>query len=336
MNVYFAGGLSNLRSTTLFHAMARLGYEGLIISFPEETYLSVGYFDNVPQIIDLERCKKLGIPLIRREVGGGPVLLDRGQVFYQLILKRGSEHLPFKVDDAYRKFSKPVIRTYKKLGVEVEYKPINDLVVKGSGRKISGQGAGDIGRCFVFVGNILMRFNTRLMAQVFKLPDESFREDMVRFLEDNLSWLERETDKSFHEEEVAEVLIEEFSKDLPLNEIKDIPPEAIKLADKLKEELTSEETTMEDTGKTHRLIKIREGFFVRNALLRRKDEKVRVSLVVAEGKVARVKIEGNGFNFLKRLEGVPYSYKDLKGTLEVIMPKGTNIQTEDILKALYG
>jgi lipoate-protein ligase A len=221
VKVYKLGRVGNLRSTTLFHAFARAGIYGLILVEPDDTYLSLGYFDNLQQVVDLEKAKTLNIPIIRREVGGGTVLLSRGQVFYQLVVPKSLA--PFKVEDAYRKFSQPVMETYRQLGIEVEYRPINDIITKGTKRKISGQGAGDIGKAFVFVGNILLRFNTQLMAE---LLEKSFR------------------------------------KVLPLEGEGEVPQEIFELADKLKEELTSEETLFEDTGRNHKLLKIREGVFL--------------------------------------------------------------------------
>jgi lipoate---protein ligase len=41
-----------------------------------------------------------------------------------------------------------------------------------------------------------------------------------------------------------------------------VPQEILNLADRLKEELTSEETLFEDTGRNHKLLKIREGVFL--------------------------------------------------------------------------
>jgi len=81
VKVYKLGRVGNLRSTTLFHAFARAGLYGLIIVEPDDTYLSLGYFDNLQQAVDLERAKTLNIPIIRREVGGGTVLLSRGKFF---------------------------------------------------------------------------------------------------------------------------------------------------------------------------------------------------------------------------------------------------------------
>ena len=121
MKVYKLGRVGNLRSTTLFHAFARAGLYGLIIVEPDDTYLSLGYFDNLQQAVDLERAKTLNIPIIRREVGGGTVLLSRGQIFYQLVVPKSLA--PFKVEDAYKKFSQPVMETYRQLGIEVEYRP---------------------------------------------------------------------------------------------------------------------------------------------------------------------------------------------------------------------
>ncbi len=260
MKVYLLGRLPRMLSTTLFHAMAELGYEGLILCEPEDTYISLGYFDRAYELIDLKKCKDLGIGLIRRQTGGGAVLLSPGQVFYQLVLPKG--RIPFKVEDAYRKLSQPIIRAYARLGLEVEYKPINDLVVKSSQRKISGQGAGDIGKFFVFVGNILLRFDPDLMAELFNLPNKHIREKVRQSLWENLSWLERELDRSFSSQEVAWVLLEEFSKDFDLEVCNEVPKSALELAEKLREEMTSEETLLEDTGRRHDLIKIREEVYV--------------------------------------------------------------------------
>lgn len=260
MKAYLLGKLPRILSTTLFHAMALLGYEGLIICEPEDTYISLGYFDRAYELIDLKKCKDLGIGIIRRQTGGGAVLLSPGQIFYQLILPK--EVVPFKVEDAYRKLSQPVIRAYARLGLEVEYKPINDLVVKSSQRKISGQGAGDIGKFFVFVGNILLRFDPDLMAELFNLPNKYTREKVRQSLWENISWLERELCRVFSPREVTEALLEEFSKDFSLEVCEEVPQEAIEFADRLREEMSSEETLFEDTGRRHHLIKIREGVYV--------------------------------------------------------------------------
>ncbi len=268
VKVYKLGRVGDLRSTTLFHAFAKVGLYGLILVEPEDTYLSLGYFDRLEQIVDLQRAKALSIPIVRREVGGGTVLLSRGQVFYQLVLPKSL--VPFKVESAYQKFSQPVMETYRKLGIEVEYRPINDIITKGTKRKISGQGAGDIEKAFVFVGNILLTFDTSLMAELLKVKDKGLLKNL---LDENLSWVERETERLPSFWEVAQVLEMEFRKILPLQREGEVPSEVLSLADKLKEDLTSEETLFEDTGRNHRLLKIREGVYLERDSLKVVKEK---------------------------------------------------------------
>jgi lipoate-protein ligase A len=348
LKVYRAGRLGNLRSITLFHAMARLGYEGLIVTSPEETYVSVGYFDRTQDIIDLERCRELGIPVIRREVGGGAVLLDRDQVFYQIVMRRDSPRLPFKIEDAYRKFSGPVIEVYRRLGVETEYRPINDIVVKHNQRKITGQGAADIGKSFVFVGGLLLRFNVELMARIFRVPEEKFRDKLYKTLEENITWVERETGRKPSYEEVEDLLIEEFSKVLDIEGEEEVPREALRLADDLKQVFTSEEFLLEDTGRTHRTIKIREGVHVRGGVHKARGGLIRTEVTVREGVIEDVRIRGdftlypkNSLDQLERsLIGVPFERERITEKVREFLRREEvdfpGITPEDLVKAIYG
>lgn len=344
MKIFRAGPQGNLRSITLFHAMARLGKEGLIITTPTDTYVSVGYFDKTEEIVDLKKCKKLSIPVIRREVGGGAVLLHPNQVFYQLILKR--ERAPFKVTDAYKHFSQAVINAYKRLGVETEYRPINDIVVKRNKKKISGQGAADIEGMFVFVGGILLRFDTKLMAQLFKVPEEKFRDKLYKSLEENISWVEKETGRLPSYEEVEEILIEEFSNLLPFEGEEEIPPEAYELADKLKEEFTSEEVLLEDTGRKHRAIKLREGVYLRTSIHKARGGLIRAEVWTDGERIESVRIYGDFTLYpkdsIKKLEdaltGVSFNKEEIKKKVEEFLGEVEfpGVSAEDLVKVIYG
>ncbi len=344
MKVFLAGRQENLRSITLFHALARLGYEGLVITSPSETYISVGYFDRTEEVIDLNRCKERKIPIIKREVGGGPVLLDQNQVFYQLILKKERGEVPFKLEEAYRKFSEPVIRVYRRLGIKAQHRPINDIVVKENQKKISGQGAADIGNSFVFVGGILLKFNTKLMAELFKVPEEKFRDKIHKSLEENITWVERETGRLPQYEEVEELLVEEFSRLFDFEGVGEIPEEAISLADELKEKFTSEDFLFEETSKRHRAIKIREGVFVRNGIHKARGGLLKAEVYVKEGKVEELKIYGDFTLYpkdsLRKLEeglkGIPFEEEPLRKRLEEFLREVDfpGVELEDLLKVL--
>jgi len=218
MQVYDLGLRPKLDSMLAFHALAHLGREGLVLVSPASTIACVGYFQDTREVVDLDFCMKNGLEVMRREVGGGAVLLDAGQVFYNLVLRRDNPLVPPTVDGVYRKFSQPAIDAYGDFGVEVSFRPINDLVTK-EGRKIAGEGGADVGPCMVFVGSIIMDFDYELMPHILRVPDEKFRDKFYKSLSENLTTLGRETGRSVPREEVVAALKRRFAEALgPLEE----------------------------------------------------------------------------------------------------------------------
>ena len=87
--------LPGQQSMLIFHALARIGFEGLVLVSPRTPLVSIGYFQDAEKEIDIDYCKKAGIPITRREVGGGATFLDKNQIFYQLIWRKGNPCFSF-------------------------------------------------------------------------------------------------------------------------------------------------------------------------------------------------------------------------------------------------
>jgi lipoate-protein ligase A len=119
-----------------------------------------------------------------------------------------------KKESFYRKFLQPVIEVYRRIGIQAQYRPIND-VLAGS-RKISGTGAGEIADCIVFVGNLIVDFDYETMSRVLKVPDEKFRNRIQNTIEANLTTIRRELGQKgadrWSEAELNTLLVEEFEK----------------------------------------------------------------------------------------------------------------------------
>src|SRR5512135_1169479 len=128
MDYYFLDLVSWQRSQGLYHAAAHLGREALFVLRPATPYVCLGFHQDVRQEIDLEFAAQHNLPVFRREVGGGAVYLDSGQLFYQLILHRNHPAMPASKTDLYRKFLEPVAETYRGFGIDAYYRPINDIV----------------------------------------------------------------------------------------------------------------------------------------------------------------------------------------------------------------
>jgi lipoate-protein ligase A len=190
MKLYRLGIVPWQDSQLLYHALPRLGREGLILLSPGSPYFCIGYHQDVEQEVDMAYCRENDIPVFRREVGGGAVYLDGAQLFWQLVIRKDNPLVPPGKEAFYRRFLQPPIEVYRALGVPAEYKPINDIVAND--RKVSGTGVAEIGDYVIFVGNLIVDFDYSMMARVLRVPDEKFRDKVYKTILDNLSTIKRE------------------------------------------------------------------------------------------------------------------------------------------------
>jgi lipoate-protein ligase A len=96
--------------------------------------VSLGYFKSASKDVDLDFCRQRGISVIRRATGGSAVYTDGNHLIYALVT--GEDTLPGNMDLIYEKVCSAIVEGLAILGVEADFKPINDVLV--GGRKISG------------------------------------------------------------------------------------------------------------------------------------------------------------------------------------------------------
>jgi lipoate---protein ligase len=179
----------------------------LIMLQPGAPYACVGYHQDLEKELDLDYCKSVGLPIIRRSQGGGATFLDGGQVFYQIVAKKTNAY-PFAVDAMFQKLLTVTIETYRRFGVPAEFKPLNDVVVNG--KKLSGNGASMNGSTSIMVGNVILDMNYDMMARVLRVPDEKFRDKMAKSMREWVTSLRREVANPPSGDEVKRVYAEAF------------------------------------------------------------------------------------------------------------------------------
>lgn len=185
------GPIDSIYTQSLWHAAALLRSSGklernvLSINWPTYPIISCGYHQAVNQVVDVEYCGEQKIPIIRRAVGGGTVYLDSTQLFYHFIWHNETANIPRNVTDIFKTLLKPVVQTYRDLGVDAVYKPVNDILANN--RKISGNGAGMFDSASVLVGNFILDFPRQEMARILRVPDEKFRDKVFKSLQAGIS-----------------------------------------------------------------------------------------------------------------------------------------------------
>ncbi len=303
------GKLPGQQSMVVFHALARMGIEALIVVSPGRPLASIGYFQDAEQEVDLPYCRQAGIPFMRREVGGGATYLDENQIFYQLIWKKNNPKFPKAIHDIYPWFSEAPVETYRAFGIETEFRSVNDIITK-QGRKIAGEGGGNIGECMVFVGGILLDFDYQAMSRILKVPDEKFRDKVYKTMEENLTTMRRELGKIPSREEVVAVLKEKFEKMVGKLTPASLNAEALGKMKEIETWMTSEEFLLKKTPKIPAGVKIKEGVEVFYGLHKARGGLIRTAEEISQGRIEDITISGDFTFFPKeRLDG-------LEGSLE--------------------
>ncbi|TET52958.1 MAG: lipoate--protein ligase family protein, partial [Anaerolineales bacterium] len=249
------------------------------------------------QEVDVAFCRENGIPVFRREVGGGAVYLDGEQLFYQMVIHRDNPLAPASKEAFYRKFLQAPVAAYRALGIPAEYKPVNDIIANG--RKISGNGVAQIGEHIVLVGNLIVDFNYRMMARVLKVPDEKFRDKVHKTLQENLSTIRRETGSAPPREELWDLLAEQFAGILgPLELETEVDPEWRAMAEELGPQLMTDEWLRRPArGTEGRRVKIRAGVEVRQKVHKAPGGLIRATAEVTDGTLTNVSLSGDFFFF---------------------------------------
>ncbi len=188
------GHVSPVRSQTVYHAVAYAMTEDtpdtIILVSPTDPYVCVGYHQDLEKEVDLGYCQAHGLPVLRREVGGGAVYLDDGQVFTQWVFHR--DHLPHALEKRFELYVRPLVETYRVLGIDAYHRPINDIHVDG--KKIGGTGAAQMGLAEVVVGSLMFTFDKATMARVLKVPSEKMRDKIFESLEQYMTTMSEQLD----------------------------------------------------------------------------------------------------------------------------------------------
>ena len=125
--------------------------------------VSLGRFNPVSEYIDEDFAKRNGISVIRRMSGGSAIYSDSDQLVFTLVTERTS----FKdKEESYRVICGHLVDTLGILGIEAEYKPVNDVLVNG--KKISGCAQYRNRDTLLHHGTLILRLNSDMMDGVLR------------------------------------------------------------------------------------------------------------------------------------------------------------------------
>ncbi|HVB74867.1 MAG TPA: lipoate--protein ligase [Ktedonobacteraceae bacterium] len=292
-----AGMVDWLDSQVIYHAVASAMSEEsedtLTLVHPDVPYACIGYHQELEKEVDLEYCAAHGLPITRRQVGGGAVYLDQNQLFWHIIVHRS--RAPYRIEDVYSRYLTGPVNALRAMGIPAEHRPVNDIQV--AGRKIGGTGAATIGEAVVVVGSLIFDFNYELMARVLKVPSEKFRDKVYQSLREYLTTIRRELGADAPTwEEGKRILIAQIGESLGqamhFGELSE--QERMEMAS-WRKTLMSEEWLYQAGGLHRHGVKIAESVHVREAAYKARGGLIRATIRVREQTLDDVTLSGDFF-----------------------------------------
>ena len=333
------------QSMLIFHALARMGIEAIDIVWPREPFISIGYFQDAEKEVDFNYCKNAGLPIQRREVGGGTVYLDRNQIFYHVVWNKNNPNFPKRIKDIYEYLSIPPIETYEEFGIKTKFREVNDIVTS-KGRKIAGLGGADIEDSMAFVGSIILNFDYDKMTHAIKVPDEKFRDKIYKTMEENVTNMKRELGKIPPRQEIRKVLIKRYEKLLGKLKPVKLNDEIIRKMTELAIWFNSPEFLYKKTPRIPEGVKIKEGIEILYGMYKAKGGLIRTAQEVENRQLKDIGISGDFTLYPKKeLQGLENKLKDTEREEKNLTSKikefyeETEVQTpgvnsEDFTKAI--
>lgn len=180
--------------------------------------VSIGYFQSLKSSIDIDHCNRNNIDYVRRITGGGNVFHDcSGEITYSVVISE--KNAPENILDSFEFLYGGIIKGLKKLNINAEFKPLNDLVLNS--KKLSGSAQTRKFGVILQHGTLMYNTNIELMERILRISDKKIeiKKRITTLANEGYNFEKQELIKSLKEgfEEIYGESIEENISEDELN-----------------------------------------------------------------------------------------------------------------------
>ncbi|MFY9423567.1 MAG: biotin/lipoate A/B protein ligase family protein [Bacillota bacterium] len=198
--------------------------------------LSIGAFQRIEREVNVERCKELGVDIVRRPTGGRAVLHE-AEVTYSFIVREDHPLIPPGVRESYQVAASAIVEGLVDMGVPAEIYSREDgqrdrharpgtghapacfdspswYEITVNGKKLVGSAQRRENGVLLQHGSILLDFDVEKLMSVLKFSSEERKAASQRSLVDNTETVSRVLGRQVGFDETAAALVVGFSRRL--------------------------------------------------------------------------------------------------------------------------
>jgi lipoate-protein ligase A len=178
--------------------------------------VSIGYFQSLENEVNLDACREFGVDVIRRITGGGAVYHDyNGEITYSFVVPESERCVPSDILESYQVICGAIVNGLRYLGVDSEFKPVNDIVA--GGKKISGNAQTRRHGVILQHGTILVDSDLERMFQVLRVSDAKISDKLIKAVQERVTNIRKYLGKDVGFREVRDALVRGFEETFDVN-----------------------------------------------------------------------------------------------------------------------
>jgi lipoate-protein ligase A len=201
--------------------------------------VSIGCFQRADLEVDFDAARRYGVDVVRRITGGGAVFHDHGgELTYSVVCGQGC--VPDDIIKSYELVCGGLVGGFQRLGLQAEFKPINDVQVDG--KKISGSAQTRRWGSVLQHGTVLVDPDLRLMFELLKVSPEKISDKFISSVYERVTTVAIELGRKPGFDEVRGAMIDGFAGALGVTLVEgELTQEELELAGVLKSKYASNE-----------------------------------------------------------------------------------------------
>ncbi len=174
----------------------------------EPSTVSIGYFQSISDQVNLKTCNERGIDVVRRMTGGGSVFHDNhGEITYSVVMDANGGLSDF--EKSYGVICQGIVEALGVLGLEAEFRPVNDVLVNG--RKISGSAQTRRGGAILQHGTLMYDTDLETLSEILYVSKEKLSDKYVQSVRKRVTTVREEVGRADFDEALG-ALREGFTK----------------------------------------------------------------------------------------------------------------------------